>query len=836
MKRISVESLEGLTGGNQGLMAEEVLFQRTRFGRNDIVEASGNVWLRLLSDTLKDPMVWFLMVIGAIFLFVGETADGVTLFVAVLPLLGMDAFLHWRTQASTAGLKSHLSARVLVVRAASEVEIDSRELVPGDLISLQRGLLLPADGIFESAQDIQVDESVLTGESFPVKKSEVGFDICAKASLRDVSVPTETLGYAGTKILTGSGLLRVLATGTRTSYGEIVQSVSRMPQERTPLQNAITRLVQSLIVVSLLFCLFLAGVRILQGHGWLDALLSAATLGVAAIPEEFPVVFTFFLGVGVYRLAKKRVLVRRAVSVENVGRITQICTDKTGTITMGKLTLAHTEVGPGVNVQEVLEAALMASRSQEDPLDIAIREAAEVEGLTGLSEVHTIPFTEDRKRETGWIENGDGVWVCSKGTPELILKISDFSEVQKEVWRGKISEYASRGLKVIGVAQKQLSESWAEEPSSGMQFCGLLAFEDPPRPEVASAMLYCREQGIRVLMITGDHPETAASIAVESGLTAAAPVVVSAGDEPEKFQLDWLLNNPNFLKSVDVVARCTPGQKLAIVMALQKSGELVAVTGDGVNDVPALKAADVGIAMGERGTQSAREVSSIILSDDNFSTIVNAIREGRQLFQNLRASFKYLLLIHIPLVLAAALVPLLGYPLVFLPVHIVWIELVIHPTALLAFQVGASAHPNATVGRSFFSRQEILIVAMAGVVATVAVSFGFVGSLTEDSAGLPQARAKALALLIFWSAGVSLYLTRYRFRVANLLAIVSVGATLLLTQISGHLQFLHVGPLDWGDWGQAGLFAILTTGGLFVQDRVLAHFKPEGLNPYSDTN
>ncbi|MBK7842707.1 MAG: cation-transporting P-type ATPase [Bdellovibrionales bacterium] len=314
-----------------------------------------------------------------------------------------------------------------------------------------------------------------------------------------------------------------------------------------------------------------------------------------------------------------------------------------------------------------------------------------------------VPFTEDRKRETGFVRQSDGsIMACVKGAPETILAMSAITHENREYWSKRISEWAKAGHKVIGVAKKHdvLLES-EYEPDSGFEFCGLLAFEDPPRPEVAGAMAYCRQSGIRVLMVTGDHPETAAAIAKDAGLTLGTPIVVSAEDDPAQFQVEWLNQNPKFLKGIDVVARCTPMQKFRIVMALKFAGEMVAVTGDGVNDVPALKAADIGIAMGERGTRSAKEVSSIILSDDNFSTIVNAIREGRQLFRNLAMSFEYLLLIHIPLVLGAAIVPLIGYPLVYLPVHIVWLELVIHPTALFAFQAVASANPDGVNNRKF---------------------------------------------------------------------------------------------------------------------------------------
>lgn len=784
-----------------GLTATEVLSQRSLYGTNDIVETVGHPWFELAIETVKDPMIWFLVGIGSVFLMTGNSADGVTLFVAVLPLLLMDAFLHWRTQASTASLKGQLSTRVTVIRDSKESEIDSRQLVPGDVVVVTSGLLLPADGLFLTAQEIQVDESILTGESFPVPKRQAPIDPYGLANSGDMTVQAESLCFAGTRVLTGRGKMLTLLTGPRTSYGEVVQSISRMPHERTPLQKSITQLVKILIYIAGAFCLLLAGVRILQGHGWLDALLSAATLAVAAIPEEFPVVFTFFLGVGVYRLAKKRALVRRAVSVENIGRVTQICTDKTGTITVGHLELTHVVAAGSVSEVDLVHVALNASSSDTDPMDLAIRDWADKRNVSPLQRLKTFPFTEDRRREAVFVRGPrDEVMICMKGAPETILTMSRLTEGEREIWLTRVQELARAGHKVIACARLISSSSeTSKEPTSGLEFSGLLAFEDPPRPEVADAMSYCRSNGIRVLMITGDHPETAGAIAKDAQLSGD-PIVVSAEAEPFKFEREWLSSHPGFLQGIDVVARCTPMQKLTIVNALKRAGEIVAVTGDGVNDAPALKAADVGIAMGERGTRSAKEVSSIIIADDNFSTIVGAIREGRQLFENLRMSFEYLLLIHIPLVLAAAIVPLAGFPLVFLPVHIVWLELVIHPTALLAFQSAAESKARKSRRASgFFSKSELWRICISGLVVTFALSMGFIGGVNEGL-GVDHARARAMVLLTLWSAGVALSLTRLSSRSAIVLATVTIASSVALVQNAKKLEALHLAPIHLVDW------------------------------------
>ncbi len=803
MKTLSFENLQGLSQHKGGLKSSEVISQRNRFGYNDIVEVSGNPLWELFLETIQDPMIWFLVGIGSLFFITGQISDGITLYAAVIPLLLMDAFLHWRTQASTASLKGQLSSHVQVRRDSQEIQINSRELVPGDLVLISPGLLLPADGVFEEASDIQVDESALTGESFPVLKKRLYLNPFTSSREHEVTVPSEMMGSAGTRILTGRGSLRVLLTGQQTAYGEIVQSVAQMPHERTPLQKSIAHLVKVLIYAAGVLCFILALIRLFQGHGWLDALMSAATLAVAAIPEEFPVVFTFFLGVGIYRLAKKRALVRRAVSVENIGRVTQICTDKTGTITLGQLSLTHLDPAPLFNKDTLLQTALMASSSILDPLDQAIQVEAQKNKIIESDRIKTIPFTEDRKRETCFANLSNGtIRVYLKGAPETVLALSNLNPEETSQWKLRISEWARSGHKVIACAQIDLlANASLEEPSEEYQFCGLLAFEDPPRPEIREGMSYCHQNHIKVLMMTGDHPDTAAAIAKDSGLSQELPRVISAEDEPEKFQDSYLNQNPDFLKNFDAVARCTPLQKLKIVVALKKLGELVAVTGDGVNDVPALKSADIGIAMGERGTRSAKEVSSIILADDNFSTIVNAIREGRQLFKNLKMSFQYLLLIHIPLVLTASLIPLADYPLLYLPIHIVWLELIIHPTALLAFQSTASYEKAPDPGqKSFFSKLDFFKISIVGLFTTLIIGSEFIFELHEKTSDVNSARAKSIALLTVWSAFVTLYLTRFRSKMANTMALLTLLTSLGLIQFSDQLAFLHLSPLHLQDW------------------------------------
>lgn len=784
--------------GEQGLTSAQVQAQRAH-GFNDIVPPQASGWRVVARDTARDPMLWFLLLTSALFALLGQTGESVTLLLAMLPLLGMDAWLHRRTAASAAGLASRLASTARVLRDGRWHDVPSRELVAGDLVAITPGGYFPADGLLVGGSELQVDESTLTGESLPVPKRSVAPGTATSAGASEAN-----RGHAGTRLLTGEARLRILAIGGDTRYGEIVRCATAGGHAATPLQRAIGELVVVLLVVALIVCTALAGIRLWHGHGWIDALLSAVTLAVAAIPEEFPVVYTFFLGVGVYRLARRKALVRRAVAVENIGRIGCIVSDKTGTITEGVLVLAHRVPADGQDDVSLLQAAARAARPDSgDPLDQALHGA--VGPLPAATRLAAFPFTEARRRETVIVRAHDGATTAfTKGAPETVLALCDLAHPQRANWVARVEALARDGHKVIACARRDLpvnagtDVSLDTEPASGFALVGLLAFEDPVRQGVREAITDCVRAGLRVIMVTGDHPGTAAAIAREIGLGGAHPVVVTLA--PGDDAAVALRANAG----LHVIARAAPAQKLALVQALQADGELVAVTGDGVNDVPALRMADIGVAMGERGTQSAREVAPVVLLDDNFRTIVDAVAEGRQLFLNLRLAFAYLLLVHVPLVIGAAVIPLMGLPLLFLPIHIVWIELVIHPTAMLAFQHLPAAGPLAAVaprGRRarFFALDAWVLMAVIGGLVSVAVVGSYLHALGADR-DVEHARAMALGVLLASSAGIATGLTGLRSAAARWL----VGGTLVslgvLVQVSGVGAWLNLRPLHAADW------------------------------------
>jgi len=790
--------------GRAGLSSVDATSRLKQYGGNVVIESGRHGLAVLAADTARDPMLWFLVVTSLLFFFLGDHLEAIILALAILPLLGMDVFLHRRTQASSESLHGHIANQSRVHRDAEDRIVLTSSLVPGDLVLLSAGDSVPADGVFTGGTNIQIDESALTGEAWPVAKSPLPADIALQTGCRLDDVHW---GKAGTRLLTGEARLLVVFTGPSTMYGEIVRFARTGSHTYTPLQKAISKLVGLLLVAALGLCMLLAAVRWLQGFGVVDAAISAITLAIAALPEEFPVVFSFFLGAGIYRMAQRNALVRRAVVIESIGRTTVICSDKTGTLTEGRLRLVAMlpAMQNGLTKPRLITLAALASRAESgDPLDAAIMVSCEA---TTETRIHSIPFTEDRRRETAFCRDDAGrIFAVTKGAPETILGMCDGdASLDVSEWMRVIAGQAALAHKVIAVAIANLPADMTgngdgyldfSDTSLPFRFAGLLAFEDPVREGAAAAVSAARAAGIRVIMVTGDHPQTALAIAERLGL--GTRLVVADG-------------NPNWLsQDVDVVARAVPAQKLDMVRALQQRGEVVAVTGDGVNDVPALQAADIGIAMGQRGTQSAREIASIVLMDDNFRSIVSAIAEGQQLFRNLQSCFAWLMAVHIPFVLTAAFIPLLGYPLLYLPVHIVWLELIIHPTAMLAFQLPVRSGSDTVAGlkalgaprrETFFTTRQWLVILSTGLLTTFLVFGVYIVALTTGhDAG--YARSISLALLVLNSVASAAILTGFATRAMRTIAITVAASTLaiVLTPIlaqSLNLTVLHLDDLLW---------------------------------------
>ncbi|MGE0579096.1 MAG: cation-translocating P-type ATPase [Reyranella sp.] len=805
MKRVfQIDRVAGLSDADRGLTSLEVEERRRLYGANDILRDQRSGWADIVHDTARDPMLWFLVATALLFAALGDYTEAVVLGLALLPIAGMDAYLHRRTRATAEGLAGRLASTAQVLREGVVAKIAAIDIVPGDLAIVPAGEPFPADGFIVAGANLQADESALTGEAMPVRKHPYRWPTAEQG---EVTVDGEFCGAAGTRLLTGEARLRIISTGSETLYGEIVRSAREGQHEKTPLQDAIKNLVTVLVVAALVVCVALAATRLYQGFGIVDAFMSAVTLAVAALPEEFPVVFAVFLGVGVYRLARRQALVRRSVVVENIGRITCICSDKTGTITEGRLRLTHLLPADGHAPDELRRVAAIASRAESgDPMDMTILGGIRLQPGERLA---TFPFTEDRRREVGAVREDSGtVVIAAKGAPETILGMSKVSRAERTAWIKKTEELAAGGHKVIAGAYRRFVQWSGGEPEQGYCFAGLLAFEDPVREGVREAVAKARAVGIRVIMVTGDHVATARAIAREAGIGGDSPVVIEGTDLAGRLSR----HGQRGIQELDAVARAMPSQKLDLVRALKSYGEIVAVTGDGVNDVPALQGADVGIAMGERGTRTAREVASIVLLDDNFRTIVRAIAEGRQLFHNLKLSFAFLLMVHIPLVGTAALIPFAGFPLLYLPLHIVWLELIIHPVALLVFQELPASDELESIQRHlkvrFFDWREWTLIAIVGSVVGVIVVGGYVRSLGVAH-DVEHARTMALVALVLATAAITAGLSRLRSRSAIAAVLITVASAVILSQTASIAALLHLRPLHWDDWFLAGCSGLL---------------------------
>ncbi len=743
-----------------GLSAEEAARRLAADGPNVLVpQARGTRWRRLLGP-LADPMVALLLVAAPTYLLIGDSTDAIVVFVALVPIAGVGWLLEARAERTLERLRNLTAPTAVVFRDGERHDVPTVDLVVGDIVVVQEGDIVPADAEIVELTQLLVDESPLTGESLPATKEA---DAGSEAGMV----------WAGTTVLTGRAVARVVATGQRTRYGTIGALVAAARPPATPLQRALGRLVRLLAIAAAVFCAAVIVAELVRGRGWGDAVIAGVSLAIAAIPEEFSMVYALYLALGAWQLAKDKALVRRLPGVETLGSVTVICTDKTGTLTEGRLTVgalidsdgdtAH--IAPTVDStvagthRRLLEAAVLACEPDPfDPLDRAIVAHARAAGID-VDRLHrgTLvtdwPFDPADKYLTHrWrLVEGDEV-VAAKGSVEGLLAHTRSPNGSMEAPMAVHDRLADDGMRLIAVAggavQGPTGDRAADERD--LELLGMVAFSDPIRPRVASALEECRTAGIRVIMITGDHPATAHAVAEglrlphdgrDGDLIATGDDLDAAGDE--RFA--------ELAATANVFARARPEHKHRLVQALRAQGEVVAMTGDGTNDAPALRAADIGVAMGERGTDVARDAATMVLLDDNFATIVTAVHNGRRIYDNLAHAFGYLVAFHPPLLFAALLVPLLGEPLLLLPVHLILLELLLHPIVSLVFQADpAESDVMARPPRSASSGLGLRALWRPYVVGTV-LAGGLVGGyLTVLHRGWPveQARGFGLAILL----------------------------------------------------------------------------------------
>jgi Ca2+-transporting ATPase len=650
-----------------GLTSIEAARRLRLHGPNDLVPESKRT--SLLSWAIKlgsDPMALLLFATAGTYAILGDNLDAIVVGIALIPIFLVSAVLEVRADAAIDRLRDAVAPQARVRRDGSEIVIPARDVVIGDAILVHEGDVLVADGELVKGKRVTCDESTLTGESIPVDKSASDADHEAR------------LIYAGTTVVAGNGIATVTATGRATQYGKIGGLLAEMTVPPTPIERAIRRLLLQGSVFVLAICAVVVLVGRLHGDVWPVAIIAGVSLAMAAIPEELPMVYTLYLALGAWRLSRDRALVRRLGSVETLGATSVICVDKTGTLTFGRIELASLKTLDETNESDLLRFAMLASDPESlDPLDRAIRRYAEPLAIVAPAAADLIalePFDARRKAATATWRIGTSSVTATKGALEVIVGVQrDAIAVEALAWG---EQMAADGMRVIAVAADGLLR-------------GVLAFADPVRPGIRESIAACRTAGIRVVMITGDHPLTASAIARSIGISTDEGAVIT-GDELEALTDDELERR---MPTVSVVARARPEHKLRIIRAVRGSGATVAMTGDGTNDALALRDADIGIAMGERGSDVARGAADLVLLDDDFSTIVAAVRDGRRIFDNLRHAFSYLIAFHVPLLVSALVVPLLGLPLLLMPIHLVILELIVHPTSSLVFEADPGA-PN----------------------------------------------------------------------------------------------------------------------------------------------
>ncbi len=660
---------------HKGLTNQEVVASRARHGANVLQEKKPQPLILKILSIFKEPMFLLLIIAASVYFLVGEYGDGIIMLIFVVGVCSIEFIQEAKTDKALEELNKLSALNVKVMRNGQQVIVSSDEIVVGDIVILEEGDKVPADGKILYAQSLGVNESSLTGESAVVYKTlqddtdnHFKLDVC----------------YSGTDVTNGMGIIEITAVGKDTEFGKIGTSLSEIKASKTPLEKQIHKFVLVCTIISAVIFVLTIIINYF-GHPELafsdrivESILAGITIAMATIPEEIPVVLTVFLAMGAWELTKRKVLTRNMKAIETLGAVNVLCTDKTGTLTENEMTVQATyDFSPTF----VETAFLACPQVAYDPMEIAIKKYCADQQVTKSEMVITKEYAfSPETKMTGQIWNEK--LLCVKGAYESVLPLCKLDKKAIAEIEQKIHEYSEAGYRVLAVAKNdQLKAAPSKLTDARLTFEGLIALYDLPRLGVKQSLAECYSAGIRVIMITGDNGETAKGIAWKINLQNYDEVIT--GPELEKMSDDELFERA---KTVNIFARVYPNHKMRIVEALQRDDKVVAMTGDGVNDAPALKKADIGIAMGMRGTNVAKEAADLILLDDNFSTIVAAIENGRNIYKNIRKSISYIIAIHIPIALLSLFVPLFRLPMLLLPIHVMLLELLIDPTSSIIFQ------------------------------------------------------------------------------------------------------------------------------------------------------
>ncbi len=756
----------------RGLTEAQALERIRREGCNELPTSKRRSIFEIAFEVVKEPMFLLLISIGAIYLSIGDREEAMMLLGFVFVVMGITLYQERKTERALEALRDLSSPRASVIRDGVQKKVPGREVVRGDVIIISEGDRVPADSKLIYSINMTVDESLLTGESIPVRKAVASGKLPAKKPGGD-DLP---FVFSGTLVVQGFALAEVLATGLKTELGKIGKRLETIRHEETPLRKETGYLVRRFAVIGITLCAIVAVVYGLTRGGWMAGLLAGLTLAMSILPEEFPVILTVFLAVGAWRISRINVLTRRVTAVEAVGASTVLCVDKTGTLTLNRMTVRKVfSKGGYLNLDlndalipeefhETVEFSILASHVNPfDPMEKALRELG-ARALSSTEHLHSDWTLVQEYPLTQRLLTVSRVWrspdsrdyvIASKGAPEAIFDLCHMDKGETERLSKVIDSMAGEGLRVIGAARAEFRHEnllpYGQHEFT-FKFLGLIGLADPVRPGVREAIRECYGAGIRVIMITGDYPATAEKIGSAIGLRPGGLLTGGALDEIDDEELKRRVN------AVNIFARVVPEQKLRIVEALKSNGEIVAMTGDGVNDAPALKSAHIGIAMGGRGTDVAREASAMVLLDDDFSSIVKGVRTGRRVFDNIKKAMAYTLAVHIPIA-GMSLLPVLFYwPLVLLPVHIVFLELIIDPACSIVFEAepeeaGIMQRPPRDLKEPLFNRLTVAFSVFQGLVSLLAVVSVFIIAMWMNRGEL-VARAMSFTTLIIANLGL----------------------------------------------------------------------------------
>lgn len=760
-----------------GLSLEEVKKRQLEFGPNEVVPSRVQSLFSEFLKILMDPMGLMLLVLSGLYALIGETTDAIVLFIAVIPVTAVDVVLEVRSRRALRALQATLRPTAKVIRAKTIQEVSTRDLVPGDILVFEEGQSIPADGKLLRAQNLAVNEASLTGESVPVDK-DVG-----------------SVFLSGTTVLRGHGEGVIESIGRATQYGKVAKLLNETSETESPLQKKVGILVKRILIFTSIVAVLLFFLELSRTGHWLQSLIVAVTFGMAAVPEEFPLVFTLYLSLGAWRLTKHGVLVKSLPSVEALGSVDVICTDKTGTLTEGHFQLSNfISFDASMTDEFIWTRALMACEiNVVDAMEAAIRERAKnfVKILKPWDLTQDYPFEPLGKHMSHvWVNSQNQQKVIAmKGAVEGVLEhcfMTGEDRVRVQIATEKL---ASQGKRLLGLASRDGSfEGNRISDESNLQFLGILVFDDPVRESAKQAITTCQLQGIRVKMLTGDHPLTAHAVADETGIEHSHDLLFSGTQLSQMNQADrWMAYQRGA-----VFSRVLPEQKYEMVQALQDVGNVVAMTGDGINDAPALKLADIGISMGANATDVARSSAEMILLKNDFMGIAEAVFEGRRIFANLRRSFSYLVSFHIPVILLALTPPAMGWGDLLLPIHIILLELIVHPVSAFAFENLPAEKRQAD--RSLLPAKRFFEAALSGMLLSLGSLLLFrLHAGTFESSRMIAVITVLLGNVFFVVAESWPLRTKRMWLTCGSLMVL----TALVVEVPALSQLFHLGAISW---------------------------------------